>query len=306
MRNLCFVPIRQRRQSDGFTLIELLVVIAIIAVLVALLLPAVQQAREAARRSQCINKVKQLCLAAHNCHDSYGFFPPAGASSNGWNGRVAAVGPYNNRAGSFFFHMLPYLDETALYDGAMGAGGGMEGIFNGRAVYNYIIPAYLCPSNRSPNSGYGNPAGSDATHAVSHYGANYLCFGNPRIGNQEGKATIAFYQDGTSNTVFFGERYGWYAGTPLSCLWANSEDRWSPQICRAPNGTVGYPACPVFQDIPSTAAANSSIGGGQTSHVGAMNTGMGDGRVRAISSSIDSTLWARLCDPQDGNVTDDY
>ena len=76
---------RRHTNRAGFTLIELLVVIAIIAVLIALLLPAVQQARESARRTQCNNNIKQLGLAAHNCHDTYGVFPPAGAASNVFN-----------------------------------------------------------------------------------------------------------------------------------------------------------------------------------------------------------------------------
>ncbi|HTN76735.1 MAG TPA: DUF1559 domain-containing protein, partial [Pirellulaceae bacterium] len=218
-----------RAPRQGFTLVELLVVIAIIGVLVALLLPAVQSAREAARRMQCSNNVKQLALAAHNCHDVNLRFPPAGASSNGWNGRVAAAGPFYNKAGSFFFHILPFIEQTALYDGAIAAGGGMDNNVNSIPVYKYIIAAYRCPSDAAPGrqSGYGNPAGPDATHAVSNYGANYLLFGDPAKGNQEGAANMGTMTDGTSNTVMFGERYSWYGGTPLSCLWANSENRWS-------------------------------------------------------------------------------
>jgi prepilin-type N-terminal cleavage/methylation domain-containing protein/prepilin-type processing-associated H-X9-DG protein len=300
-----------RRQ--GFTLVELLVVIAIIGILVALLLPAVQAAREAARRMQCSNNVKQLVLASHNLHDTYNVFQPAGSATNDWNGRVVRDGPFKGLAGSWFFHLLPYIEQGNLYNGAVGAGGGMDSNYNGKLVYNYILKSYRCPSDRSPGlqRGYGNPAGADSTHAVSNYGANFLAFGDPSAGTQEGASKMASFTDGTSNQVFIGERYGWYGGgTSLSCLWANSENRWSPQICRAPGSsnskTAGYAPCPKFQVGVHYTVANDSTSGGQSPHPGVMNVGMGDGSVRAITGSINGTTWSYICDPQDGNVAGDF
>ena len=100
-----------RWSRRGFTLIELLVVIAIIAVLIGLLLPAVQQAREAARRTQCKNNLKQLSLALHNYHDAFGVFP------YGYYGYWSSNGcPQRNRFGNWRVMVLPYIDQTNMYN----------------------------------------------------------------------------------------------------------------------------------------------------------------------------------------------
>src|SRR5687768_18191333 len=108
---------------NAFTLVELLVVIAIIGILIALLLPAIQAARGAARRNQCVNKIKQLALAAQNTHDAYRMFPPAGAKGAAWNGLVVGNTPYMDKPGSFFFHLLPFIEEGNLHKATMSAGG---------------------------------------------------------------------------------------------------------------------------------------------------------------------------------------
>src|SRR3954466_15697046 len=99
------------RGRRGFTLIELLVVIAIIGVLIALLLPAVQQAREAARRSQCLNNLKQIGLALHNYHDAFNVLPPGARRSRDGANTIEAWGSW-----SIHSMLLPYLDQTATAD----------------------------------------------------------------------------------------------------------------------------------------------------------------------------------------------
>ena len=113
-QNISRCPTNLLRRS-GFTLIELLVVIAIIAVLIAILLPAVQQARAAARRTQCQNNLKQIGLALHQFHDTYGAFPPArlvldGVRTLSSNGTTSGVDEP-----SWLIHILPHLEQTALY-----------------------------------------------------------------------------------------------------------------------------------------------------------------------------------------------
>jgi prepilin-type N-terminal cleavage/methylation domain-containing protein/prepilin-type processing-associated H-X9-DG protein len=132
---------RHQRHRGGFTLIELLVVIAIIAVLISLLLPAVQQAREAARRSQCRNNLKQIGLALHNYADAFGTFPP---------GRI--VNPVSGQGHCFsaYAHLLPYIDQQPLYDmidfnaNPDAPPAGDPNVF----VTAQILPMLQCPSDQ--------------------------------------------------------------------------------------------------------------------------------------------------------------
>jgi prepilin-type N-terminal cleavage/methylation domain-containing protein len=299
-------PRHIRRAGSGFTLIELLVVIAIIAILIGLLLPAVQKVREAAARAKCSNNLKQLGIAAHSCHDTLGVLPPAGSQSGTWNGSIARTGPYQGTAGAVFYHLLPYLEQGALYTGSNKS---MSNAVNGKNAYGYVLQAFRCPSDPSPaaGTGLGNPAGPDASHAVSNYAANYQIFGEPATGSFEGAARIPnTFADGTSNVVMFGERYGQYGsgntgGGPLASLWANSEPRWSPTMCSS-RGTAGYVPCPIFQANPVVASATNNSGGGQAFHSGVMNVCLGDASVRSVTSAVSAGTWQNACDPRDGNV----
>ncbi|HTN76955.1 MAG TPA: DUF1559 domain-containing protein, partial [Pirellulaceae bacterium] len=127
---------RKLPSKRGFTLVELLVVIAIIGVLVALLLPAVQAAREAARRMQCHNNMKQIGLASHNHHDSLGYFPPGGS-----DGPDTDCCNATSRDGwSWAYHLTPYIEQTAIHD-----------LTTDSLVATSVIPGYFCPSRRPPN-----------------------------------------------------------------------------------------------------------------------------------------------------------
>ena len=155
----------------GFTLVELLVVIAIIGILVALLLPAIQAAREAARRTQCSNNLKQLAVAAQNFHDTYKGLPPIVSHTEG---------------PTFFMHILPFIEQQALYDlyhgGATNPGGETTSVrYWDNKNYEIIrdavgeqtfqgVPGFFCPSYRPPEvrrtGGDGNAKGTKGDYAV--------------------------------------------------------------------------------------------------------------------------------------------
>ncbi len=223
------------RRIKAFTLVELLVVIAIIGILIALLLPAVQAAREAARRSQCSNNLKQIGLALHNYHDINKAFPNTycGAGVGGWIDV--------NYKGSMMTRLLPFIEQTALYDaidfrlgtdGQLVAPGGQE-------IRRQTIPGFVCPSSgdtptMTSGVGIGNYSGScgptpeswtgspsctcDASQWYSPYsgltGMSGKGGGNPAgvfTRNATGSGglwscTMADLKDGTSSTIMVGER----------------------------------------------------------------------------------------------------
>jgi len=168
--------LRRQSKRQGFTLIELLVVIAIIAILIGLLVPAVQQVRIAAARTTTINNLRQLVIATHSAHDTYKKFPPI----NG-NYPQATTGVSH----SLFFHILPYIDGGAIYN-----------TFNGTAGYTTAaFQPFMSPLD--PTSGDGTANGGNG---VTSYLPNSLCFPTgPTFARMPG----SFQPNGTSNTVFF-------------------------------------------------------------------------------------------------------
>ena len=188
---------RQRGNSPGFTLIELLVVIAIIAILIGLLLPAVQKVREAAARMQSQNNLKQIVLATHNYADANNQFP---LSWNDWDGSDTAA-MWNN-AGSSLFYILSYIEQNNV---AQVANRGTTNYF--WSVYqNHPIKTYLNPSDpTSPSSGLFNDSGW-GDYGVTGYAANYQALGWYFNASNRKTVRMTSVTDGTSNTIFFAEK----------------------------------------------------------------------------------------------------
>lgn len=199
-----------KSKRNAFTLVELLVVIAIIGVLIALLLPAVQAAREAARRIQCANHCKQIGIAVHNFHDVNRFLPDGGRH---WgnapvfvNGR-AAVG--RQQLAGWGMQILPYMEQENLYDGTQGASDEAKII----ALIGTPIDTYFCPSRGRPRvfthttQNWYDPRGA-RTHAQTDYAGSNLHNHGAIIRNDgtQGEITFAAITDGTSNTLLIGEK----------------------------------------------------------------------------------------------------
>jgi prepilin-type N-terminal cleavage/methylation domain-containing protein/prepilin-type processing-associated H-X9-DG protein len=210
------VPMRERPAVErGFTLIELLVVIAIIGVLIALLLPAVQSAREAARRSQCVNNLKQLGLALHNYEQATTSFPLGG--NNGPGGPATNDNRYWG-AWSAQTMLLPYLEQKTTYDALnfnfLGRSDGWGEASNATGVMTRIN-VFLCPSSVPPRTNWLSVGGQARQFTGNNYfasaGSTIMWLGWPTYvpngifavgGPARGIRDIT---DGTSNTVAFGE-----------------------------------------------------------------------------------------------------
>ena len=257
------------RRRSAFTLIELLVVIAVIAILIGLLLPAVQKVREAAARAQCQNNLKQLGLAIHNCQDTYSYLPPG----FGWFPNGGAVqGQQGQALGTTLFLIMPFLEQQNLYNACQVPAnsvpgqdtGGLSGdtslIFYAQAgltpvVQNTTVKVFLCPSDPSVgnwlNGGpYGVPGGSyDCSYAENCFVfMNAPAFTSAAAGGQltaQGQAIIpTTFTDGTSNTVLFAEKYA--ACGPVSGgvpsggnIWFSSWGPWSGPYFAVPCYDMG-------------------------------------------------------------------
>jgi prepilin-type N-terminal cleavage/methylation domain-containing protein/prepilin-type processing-associated H-X9-DG protein len=286
---------RRPGRRDGFTLVELLVVIAIIAVLIGLLVPAVQKVREAASRIQCANNLKQIGLAFHSHHDAYGYFPTGGWA---WNTPPTFVNGQplvgKQQQAGWGFQILPYLEGDNVWKG------GQATTDLGRALVaiGTTNRVFFCPSRRGPQTvTFSEPdylGGLSVAHALCDYAAGNL--EGTGVVRQYNPVKIADITDGTSNTLMVSEKRlnraflgqvqsNDYIG--YTCGWENDVIRSTDEAPR-PDYSSG-----------EDDGLDNLFG---ASHPGRFNVVLADGSVRSISYSINPTAFAYLGNISDGQV----
>jgi prepilin-type N-terminal cleavage/methylation domain-containing protein/prepilin-type processing-associated H-X9-DG protein len=305
----------------GFTLIELLVVIAIIAILIGLLLPAVQKVREAAARMKCGNNLKQMSLGMINMADSMngklppalGGYPQVATGNRCHSGNGIGTGSF----GGALYYLLPYVEQdnlfkstqcannSARYDVEQGAHPWAAG-----GVMQDVIKTYVCPSDPTANNGTSGWA------SVGSYVYNGMIFQADWVGYSTFPSTI---QDGTSNTIFFTETYALGSnngGGDQSLWWWDYNSFQTPASSNGDCGSLGFfgtAYTPLIQPPPTYCANNTKRWGwgGKASvclcravspHTGGINVGLADGSVRFVSGSISGTTWMAATTPAGGEV----
>jgi prepilin-type N-terminal cleavage/methylation domain-containing protein/prepilin-type processing-associated H-X9-DG protein len=314
-------------KRQGFTLVELLVVIAVIGVLVSLLLPAVQMAREAARRTQCANNLRQIGLAVHLYHDALGRFPSGYVGDPHHPSRDAATldGPPGWAWGAL---LLPYLEANNLHDQ-------LRFTLPAWAPENAVavrtrLPVFLCPSASNSDQPVTVRSRDGATLAVferSTYVANagheepwgepladwHSMANGPLYRNSDVRAATVL--DGLSNTVFLGEHHPtisdktWVGVIPGSLVCPTNPHRFPFTECDEAATLVLVHSGPAAGELDAIHPPNSPLAHVcqmYADHPSGANVMMGDGSVRFVSQFCKVDVWAAVCSMNGGEVVTEF
>jgi len=284
--------------------VELLVVIAIIGILVALLLPAVQAARESARRTQCSNNLKQIGLAFHNHHDTEGTFPSGGL---GWwlpRTLTPTGSPQGAKAQNWgwAYQILPYIEQRVVWEDA-----------NDSIVASTNFKSYSCPSLRPPTKFPYSQSTPTGFRAMMDYVGNGGTYGgwwgfDSSVNSVDGPLApsglamrFADITDGSSNTLLVGEKYLNRAKSAPDC---NDDqgyvDGWdNDTICFARGGSS---ANPIYPPQPNGRVGGCGLIFGSPHQT--LLSVFADGSVHSVRFTIDPNVWLRLCAIRDGQPVD--